>query len=235
MGLEQPIISGASKGAGFFISPLGRVNLIVTAVVFLFLAFVGVSESFEQHSGYPFFEKALLPIIGADTSISIMVDDLNTNPTPSFDGYVSKSFPSYLWFWIKFWFVAICNLWFIYFFIWLLYGCWSLTNNSLMLRNVLLAVGSFILISLFIGMVMYNVRLSGICLPDSKSENFNHLLANSYPLNGVSKLVVRFVDRDLFNRIVGWSNSGFGKIVTSIPNSPNILNDTLNVSGVSPN
>jgi hypothetical protein len=94
---------------------------------------------------------------------------------------------------------------------------------------VFLAIGSFVLISLFIGMVMYNVRLSGSCLPDDRVKNFNHLVANTYPLSGVSKLAVRFVNKDLFNRIDGWSNTGFGKAVTSIPNSPNILNDT-NVS-----
>lgn len=227
MGFEEPIMSGVVKTSGFFVSPLGKANLIVTGIIFLLLAFVGLSESFAQHSGYPFFSRALLPIIGADTAVGGLVDDLGS--TPSFDGYFTKTFPSFLWFWLRFWFLILANIWFIYFFIWLLYGCWSLTNSALVLRNVFLALGSFILISLFVGMVMYNVRLSGVCLPDDRAKNFNHMMANTFPLHGVAKLGVRFIDKELFYRIAGWSNTGFGKAVTSIPNSPNILNET-NVS-----
>lgn len=233
MSIEQPIISSAGKGVAsagnFLFLPTGKLNLIITGVVFLILAFVGLSESFQQHSGYPFFEKTLLPIVGADTSISIMVDDLNANPTPIFDGFLTKTFPAYLWFYLKFWFLILCNCWFIFFFIWLLYNLFALGNSSLIARNILLAIGSFILISLFVGMVMYNVRLSGMCLPEDKTKNFNHLLANTYPLNGVSKLAVRFINHDTFNRIAVWSNSGFGKMVTNIPKSPDLLNET-NVS-----
>jgi hypothetical protein len=161
-----------------------------------------------------------------------MVDDLSVSEPPVFDGFLVKSFPSYLWFWFKFWFLIVCNVWFIYFFIWFLYWLFSLTNSSLILRNVLLALGTFILISLFIGMVMYNVRLSGVCLPDDRVKNFNHIIANSYPLHGMSKLVVRFVDKDLFYSIAGWSNSDFGKIIVNIPDPIPILN-VSNSSNVS--
>ena len=233
MGVEEPIISGAVKTTGFFVNPLSRINLIVTAIIFLILAGVGLSESFSQHSGYPFFSRALLPIVGADTSVGMLVDDLSANPIPHYDGFLTKTFPSYLWFWLKFWFLVVCNIWFIYFFIWLLYQLYSLGDNGLILHNTLMALGTFVLISLFVGMVVYNVRLSGLCLPDDRAKNFNTQMANTYPLHGVSKLAVRFVNKGLFDRITAWSDTGFGRAVSDIPNSPNLLNLTLNDTNVS--
>jgi hypothetical protein len=230
MVFEEQVVSGASKGAGFFISPLGKTNLIVTAVVFLILAFVGLSESFSQHSAYPFVSRALLPIIGADTQVGQMVDDLNTSPPPVYDGFLTKTFPSYLWYWLRFWFLILCNVWMIYFFCWLIYGFWYMMDSNLIARNIIFTVITFLILSLFIGMIMYNVRLSGLCLPDDRAKNFNHQMANAYPLSGMSKLVVRFVNKDFFYRIAGWSNTDFGRLVTNIAQSPDILNQSVNVT-----
>jgi hypothetical protein len=230
MGIEQPVMSGAVKTGGFFISPLGRTNLIITGVVFLILAFVGLSESFSQHSGYPFVSRALLPIIGADTQIGQMVDDLESSPRPVFDSVVSKSFPAWLWFWLKFWFLIVANIWFIYFFCWLIYGFWYMMNTDLIARNIIFTIITFLILSLFIGMIMYNVRLSGLCLPDDRAKNFNLQMKNTFPLHGLTKFFVHFINKDLFYRVADWSATDFGRLVTNIPVSPNVMNDSINVS-----
>lgn len=236
MAFEEQAISGGLKTGSFFATPFSKLSLIITAIVFLSLSFVGVAESFQQHSAYPFVERSLLPIIGADTLISQNIDTLEASPRPSYDGFLSKSFPVWLWFWLKFWFVVICNLWMIFFFCWLIYGFWWSLEDGQRLRNILFTVLTFLILSLFIGMILYNVRLSGLCLPDDKGKNFNLQMKNSYPLHGVTKLVTHFVNGDLFYRIADWSQSDFGKIVVSIPQSPNILNDSeVNVSSVSSN
>ena len=118
--VEPIIVSGAVAGAkvssGFFLNPLGRVNLIITGVLFAVLIVVGIFQSVEQHSILPLLDNTVFKIVSADTQIGEAVDSLESSARPlKPSSVVSKEFPPYLWFLIKFWSSIIINLYFICF------------------------------------------------------------------------------------------------------------------------
>ena len=235
--VEPIIVSGAVAGAkvssGFFLNPLGRVNLIITGVLFAVLIVVGIFQSVEQHSILPLLDNTVFKIVSADTQIGEAVDSLESSARPlKPSSVVSKEFPPYLWFWIKFWSSIIINLYFIYFFLWLIYGFWYSMNSSLVARNVIFAIVSFLIISVFVGMIFYNMRLSGMCLPENKAVNFQTQMSNAYPLHGTIRLVQHTFNKDLFFKIGSWTtDNGFGQMISNIPSS----NVSVNVSGVALN
>jgi hypothetical protein len=215
--IDGAIGKGAMKGGGL-LTPLGRTNLYITAVCFVFLIVAGIFESVDQKSVFPLIDRTLITTIGADSKVGEMVDTLESAPRPVHPTSItSKAFPVWLWFWCKWWFFLIVNFYLIYFFFWLLYILFKALNNESMIRNVLLAILTFTIISFIVGMMIYNMKLAGYCLPENKVQNFNSQVKNSYPFHGTVKFVHHFMTRDLFSRVSDWTDTGFSRMITNIP------------------
>lgn len=138
MGFESGALTTSSRVGSYFISPLGKINLVVTGIFFIILIINGINESVQEKSVYPLVDSTILTILSSDSKLSVQVDELESSSRPVWNGdFLNKGFPVWLWFWVKFWWFALANLWMLYFLCWVLYGFWSMTNNSLVLRNVL--------------------------------------------------------------------------------------------------
>lgn len=233
--VEPVIVSGAvagSKISGSIISPLGKWNLIIASVFFAVLIVVGIFQSVEQKSLLPLAENTVFKVLGADSQLGSLVDRVEGSDRPMKpSSLVSKEFPPYIFFWCKIVFEAVTNLWFIYFFGWLLYLGFSSLNSSLVLRNIILTLVSYMIISMIVGMMMYNMLLSGYCLPSDKVKNFNLQLSHSYPFSGTIKFFSHLFSKDLFFRVGSWMDSDLGRLIVDIPSG----NVSLNVSGVAIN
>jgi hypothetical protein len=233
MGLDSAsgqIASGGVKAGGFFASPLGRINLIITGIFMAFLIVMSIFQCIDQKSLFPLLDNTVFKVVGADAQLGQSIDELESSARPLHPTSIfSKQMPVWLWFWVKFWFEAIYDLWFIYFFCWLIYLFWYSLNNQSLDRNIIFTIITFLIISLFVGMIMYNMNLSGYCLPDDKLENFNLQMKHTYPLHGTIKFFSHWITKDLFYKVGSWTETSLGKMITSIPSS-NVTNTALNIS-----
>lgn len=195
-------------------SPFKKRILIITAVFFIILAFVGIVESFEAGSIAPLYHRTLGKIIGADHELGRYVETLAGGDVPRFEGFFVKSFPSYIWFWFLFIVNVVADLYFVFFFGWVLYELWSLLDTSKVLRNVLLAVGSYVVLSFLIGTMLFINDASGKVLPDDAVAVW---LDKSYPFEGTVKFVTFFVNRDSLTRVADWSESPIGSMIVNTP------------------
>ena len=235
MGVEEPVISGAAKVGGFFISPLGRTNLIITGILFIILLGSAIAQSVQQRSFYPVVDATVLKIIGADSQLGMLVDNLELSPHPMYSSNVfSTQFVSWLWFWTKFWFSAITDMWFIYFVIWLLYGGFMFLHSDSKALALSLALVSFIVLTILSGMIIYNLALAGKCLVPDQMTNFNAQMVNVYPMHGTLKFFDHFITGQLFREVASWTQTGLGQAVSNIPlsvNTSQVVNST-NISAV---
>jgi hypothetical protein len=233
--VEPVIVSGAVAGAkvgGTIFTPFGKWTLIITSVFFAVLVVIGIFQSVEQKSLYPLFEQTILKIAGADSQLGSLVDRVEGSDRPlKPSSIVSKEFPPYIFFWCKIIFEVVTNLWFMYFFGWLLYLGFSSLNSSLVLRNIILTLVAYMVISMIVGMMMYNIALSGYCLPSDKVKNFGLQLSHSYPFSGSIKFFSHLFSKDLFFSVGSWMDSDLGRLIVDIPSS----NVSVNVSGVAIN
>jgi len=227
MGFEEV---GVAKTGSKFLSPLGKVNLIITGIFFVILIIAGIFQSIDQKSLLPLLENSLFKVAGADSQLGQSIDTLESSARPVHPtSFTSKAMPVWLWFWIKFWVSAIANLWFIYFFCWLIYLFWDSLNNSSLARNIIFTIITFLIISFFVGMIMYNMMLAGYCLPNDKVKNFNLQMKNTYPMHGTFKFFHHWINKDLFIKVGSWTDTELGKLVSDIPSS-NETNTALNLS-----
>jgi hypothetical protein len=224
-GISAGIQSGAIRTGSYFASPTGRINLIVTGIFLIFLILNGINESVEQKSVFPLVDNTVLRFLSSDSKLGVQVDELESTSRPVWSGGLfSKAFPIWLWFWVKFWWLAIANLWMLYFLCWVIYGFWSMTNDSLILRNIIFTVITFLLISFIVGMMVYNLNLSGKCLTDNKNKVFSGLMINSYPLHGTIKFFTHFLTGDLFHKVSDWVDTPTGRAISGINERVNIYN-----------
>lgn len=195
-------------------SPFKRKILVITAIFFLILGVVGVIESFESGSIAPLYHRTLGKIIGADHELGRYVETLAGGDVPRFEGFFVKSFPSFMLFWFLFIVNVVADLYFVFFLGWALYELWSLLDTSKVLRNVLLAVGSYVVLSFLIGTAMFINDASGKVLPDDAVMVW---LDKSYPFEGTVKFVTFFVNRDSLTRVADWSESPIGSMIVNTP------------------
>lgn len=220
--LSTEAMAGASKGVGFFASPLGKLNLILAGFFFVVLIINGISESIQTNSIYPLFRNTLEKVVGADTHLGQSVDALESGARPVKPAsIVSKAMPKNVWFWIKFYFNVVTDLFFIYFFCWLVYGFWNAMDNQSLIKNIILTVASFLLISLFVGMVLFFMSLHGKTLPDNEVKCFNLIIKQTYPLHGTIKFFAHFINGDLFHKLGTWMDTDLGQAITGIPQNYN--------------
>jgi len=231
MGLETPVVQGAVESVGFFATPFGKVNLYITACLFIVLIIVGLSQSVEQHNLYPLADNTVLKLVGADSQIGQSIDELESAPRPATtSGLWFKTFPAVLWFWIKFVFTIVANVWFMWFFAYGLYQCFQMISNTSQLRSIILAGVTFAVIAILTGMIIYNLSLAGKCLVNDRAKNFNAQMANAYPLHGIVKLAVHIFNKDLFNKVADWTQTGLGQAISNIPSAPDLLNNSINIT-----
>lgn len=227
--MNEMVVEGVSKGAkvgGIFASPLGKINLYISGVFLIFLIIAGVFQSVDQHSVYPLFENTVLKIANSDGQLSQRIDELESKPRPeSPSGIFSKAFPTWLWFWCKWWFLAIIDIWLVWFLLWALYTIFKMIDQTSMLKNILLAVLVFALIQFFAGVVLYSMNHAGQKLPDDKLAIFGDEMKNSIPLHGTFKLVTHIFNKQLFYKVQNFAGTGFGQALTNIP-----INNSVNAT-----
>lgn len=222
-GLGKSVIVNSAQST---FSPFRRNILIITAVFFLILGVVGVIESFQQNSLSPLYHRTLGKIISADYELGRYVEELASGDVPRFEGFLMKSFPHFLGFWFSFVVNVIADLYFVFFLGWGLYELWSLTNRSLILRNVLFAIGSYLILSFFIGTAMFVYDSSGKCLPNNSVGVW---LDKTYPFEGTVKFVTFFINRDALTRMADWTESPVGSFILNTPTTDNSTG--VNVGG----
>lgn len=226
---ESVVVAGASagaKGAGILLSPFGRINLIITVSLLLILGIVGVIEGFEQHSFFPVLDRTVFQIVGADHKIGQSVDLLESVERPHFQGFFNKSFPSYLWFWLKFWSLTIMNLYFIFACGYLIYIIFKSFDNTNLVKNITLAVIVFLLLQFFVGLLMFSMSMAGKTLPDNRVDVLNEEILASIPMEGTFKLVKHIINKDLFYKIIEVAETPIGTAITNVP-----INSSINSSG----
>lgn len=230
MGTESIGVGEAvAKGGLFALNPFSKITFIITAILFLCLGVIGTIESFQVGSVYPLLDKTIFKVVSADFQIGSAVDSLESSPRPIHPSSMfSKAFPTWLLFWCVWWFGIIADIFFIYFFIFLIYFCWSLTDDGLILRNAIFTTITFIIISMFVGMIFFNLSLAGTYVPSGKTKIFNTQMSHIYPFHGIIKLITHFITKDLFYRVDEFANSPFGQVINYIPNSG--INMSNNVS-----
>ena len=209
--------------------PFRRSVLWVTLIFFLILAGVGVYESFQQHSMYPLLERTVLKVVASDRLLGHLAEQVAAHETPPFTGFFQKTFPTFIWFWLKFFFDAVSSLYFIFFFGWLIYWLFSVISNTSPMRNVLLMLLTYVVLTFIISTMLFMADNAGRTLPATKGESMKVWLLGSYPGQGVSKFVMMFAAPSALKSVADWSESGdlIPSIITNIPSGTVKLNDTV--------
>jgi hypothetical protein len=117
-----------------------------------------------------------------------------------------------------------------WFFAYGLYQCFQMISNTSQLRSIILAGVTFAVIAILTGMIIYNLSLAGKCLVNDRAKNFNAQMANAYPLHGIVKLAVHIFNKDLFNKVADWTQTGLGQAISNIPSAPDLLNNSINIT-----
>lgn len=237
--LGQVALNGAKSGGNlFFGNPFNKWALIITAIFFLIFATIGTMESFQQKSVYPLIDRTIFKVMASDSQLGQSIDVIESQERPTFDGFFAKSFPPYLWFWLKFWLDVIGNLYFIVFFIWLLYMFFNSLNNSELLLNIGKAILSFCFIQVIFGLLIFGMNInnnydsityenSNYVKVPAKLDYFNDAIKYSYPFHGAIKFFHHWINGDLYYKIERISNTEIGSIITGIPiSNGTILNYT---------
>lgn len=221
----------AAETGGQQMMPFQRSVLWITLIFFLILALVGVIESFQQHSIYPLLDRTVLKVVAADHQLARQVESVVTHQTPAFTGLFQKSFPSYLWFWLKFYLNMIGNLYFIFFFIMLLYWGFRMLNQTSALKNILLAALTYLIITTLAGTLLYVADMNGRTMPVGRDTAIKHWWMSSYPLEGVSKTVMYYVAPSTLKSIADWTEtSAIAPIITNVPQGTIAVNATPNAT-----
>ena len=191
-----------AKVATKVVSPFDKWSLMITSFFLLALIVSSSIESIKQDSFYPFVDGVLLRIVAPDHNIGNKVDEL---PTIAPLTEESKPFEIIKYYWKKyfvFWFDIILNLWFMLMLVyWINKGFENIYNASPVI-NWFLAIIFFALIQLIIGLAMYAPNHAGETLPLDKVAIWNDVFSESYPFEGIIKLIKHSVNGDLFKRVV---------------------------------
>jgi hypothetical protein len=214
-GLGKAVVVNSAQST---FSPFRRNILIITAIFFVILGVVGVIESFEANSIEPLYSRTLGKILASDYELGRYVEELAGGNVPHFEGFFVKSFPHFLGFWFLFVVNVVADLYFVFFLFWILYWCWSLLDTSKVLRNVLLALGSYVVLSFLIGTAMFIHDASGKTLPQNSMSVW---LDKTYPFEGTVKFVTFFISRESLTRIADWSESPIGGFIVNTPQGVN--------------
>jgi len=236
-GAEEVVLESAKSGGGLFVPTPSKIALYITLVIFLVFATVGTIESFQQKSFYPFVDNTLFRVASADHKLSNLVDSIESKERPTFDGFFAKTFPSFFWFWLKFWLQALSNLYFIIFLLWFIYFIFSLQDDGLIARNIISAIGIFVAIQFLFGLLLFGMNIQEhydsvtyqnetyVKVP-AKLSYFNDAMAHSIPFEGTWKFFSHWITKDLFYKIQAVANTDIAQAITNIPDNGTMLNST---------
>lgn len=226
--VNEVITQGAKIGVETT-TPFGKISWYVT-LVFLFILIVWSSiQAVEEKSVFPFFDNFLFRILGSDHKIGESVDNLNDSKIEGLGGGVfSSGFWRGLWVRLVFWFEIVINLWFLGVLVYLLYLFFAWVNNTNPMLNWLFAIMVFVVLNFVVGLLFFVMNHAGETLPGDRLVSFNLAVSESYPFEGVVKLVGHLWSRDLFSRGVDVVNSPAGELVGLIPGNSNFTNVSVN-------
>ena len=222
----------AAETGGQQVFPFRRGVLWVTLIFFLILAIVGTIESFQQHSIEPLLSRTVLKVVASDRLLGATAEKLATHQAPEYTGVLNKSFPVFLWYWLTTFFDVVGSLYFIFFFGICIYWLFGAINNTSPLRNVLLTVGTYAVLTFMVSTVLFMADNAGRQLPTDKNEAIKVWALQSYPFQGISKLVMYFVAQDTLKGIADWTENGgvIPSIITNIPQGNSSLGEMTNDS-----
>lgn len=226
------LVSGGVKATGTLLTPFGKINLYITLFFLSFLLVFSSVQCIRQNSLNPLLDNIAFKIVGADHQVGKLIIQYSQSDKPVWGSVFSKNFWETLWVQIKFWFALFINVYFVFVLIYGLYLIFKTWNSSLVLRNIVFALVFFGLIQVITGLFIFFPQIvAGKQLPDDQGVIRNIMISQSYPFEGLTKAVIYFADRDGYNRIYEWLNSGWGVAVSNIPNEY-LLNYSLNESEV---
>jgi hypothetical protein len=199
--------------------PFRRTVLVVTLAFFLILATVGVIESFQQHSLAPLLSRTVLKVVASDRLLGATAEHLATQQAPVYTGVFQKSFPVFIWFYITTFFDVVSSLYFIFFFGICIYWVFQAINNTSPLRNALLTVATYAVLTFMLSTMLFMADNAGRQLPASGGDSIKAWALSSYPFQGVSKLVMLVVTPNTLKSIADWTENGgiVPAIITNIP------------------
>lgn len=198
-------------------SPFGRINIYVTLFFLAFLIIYFGIQSIHQHSVYPLFNGIIFQTIGADHKLSQELDNLPVVLTVGHYKIFSTQWFSYWWHMIILFLDVIMTIWFLYVILYGLYRLFSFVNIESQLTNWVYAIVFFLILQILVGLAIYPTTLAGQKMPNDKVKILNDAFKNSYPFEGMIKLISRIIHGDIFDKIYAFTASDLGKIVTGIP------------------
>lgn len=229
MAVEEAIEVGKKVGVFAFPS-FEKITLIITAVVFAVFIVIGSVKSIEQKSFFPLVDNTLLLTVSADHKISQTIDTLQTDTYKKGDHWYSWQTIKWVWHRFLLWLSIVADIWFIYFFLYIIYWIAQKINDSSKVRSIAIALTIFIIIQLMMGLLLYSMSTSGKCVKNDKIAIFNDAISHSYPLEGLVKASIFIFSYDNFQKIYNLANTPIGQAITNIPEGYNLTNATGNAT-----
>lgn len=229
MVVEEGIEVG--KKVGMFAFPsFEKITLIITAVVFSVFIIIGSIQSIEQKSFFPLADNTVFRIAGADHKIGQSITGIYQDTYPKGDHWYSWQTIKWAWHWFLFWLGIVANIWFIFFIIYGIYWIAQKINDTSKVRSIIIAVTLFMLIQILVGLLFYAMSMAGHEIKNDKIAILNDAIGHSYPFEGMTKMIVFFVNKDNFQKIYNLANTPIGQAITNIPEGYNLTNATGNTT-----
>lgn len=236
----------AGKWSFKALTPGGRIAFYFTIGFVLLLTVLGAVKSIQERNIYPLVENTLFRWVGADHILGKDVEALKNAPQFTKGKFLSREWWSDfnpLWYRVKFWFDVLLNIYFMVLLIYLLFKVYMSLNSSLPAINVLLALVTFALLQVVVGLAFFGLNLDtyyptinissvgyneshAIIVPKDKVSILNDEFRRSYPFEGVISLVNHLMGNDLFSRTGEFEESLVGKIILDIPEPGIGINDS---------
>jgi hypothetical protein len=191
----------ATKGAGFFL-PFGKWNLVVTLIVFSILLVQGSVLSVQQHSLFPLLDKAVFPLVAADSKISIEIDSLVFSTTPKPDAWYKMPFSKWFWEHALFWINIISLLWLTYFLFLVIFFLMRGLNSTSTFVAIILSVLVFFFLTSFCNLLAFEASRAGVVRDSNPLNVIKEDLAHSVPFNGIVKLGRYFLDKGYAQKLL---------------------------------
>jgi hypothetical protein len=210
-----------------FFLPFGskwQLNLML--YIFLFVIFISTVQALQQKTWYPYLDNTAGKMVSADNNIYSKVDNLQNHPEKIFTYPNPETWSQRVKFYFQLfilWCDILSSIYFIYFVGWAFYQLFKLQNNSLVFRNIVLAILVILLLNCAYSFTKVFIieKQTDILIKDA--------LFQMFPVKGVYSL-----GKYIYGNGVTPNYSTFEKVseFIGIPNSTPMNSTSLNVSNV---
>lgn len=107
----------------------------------------------------------------------------------------------------------------------LIYSIFRGIDSVSPLKNIILTLIFYFLLTSYMSLLMFNSSLHGSTLDNDEIKIIKNDLSNSVPFHGLYKLVSYTIKGELFSKVVKWTDTNVGQAITNIPLSSNLTNN----------